>query len=308
MPSRRILAVLPLLLIVVSCSRDPKVQAQRIVDNGNKFFSKGRYREAALMYRRALQKDLKFGEAYYRLGLTDLKLAAYGDAVHALRRAVELQPNNTDAMTKLADLFLLAAFSDPPHSGQYVKESTELAGKLLQADPKSYDGHRILAQMALLGGKPAEAITEFEAANATKPNTPELVTMYFEALVRNQQFPEAEKIGWDLVEKQKTYAPIYNALYVQYMRRNNPEQAEKVLKLKVENNPKRASYLLELAQHYYLTSRRPDMDAIIQRLNDDKTYPDGHLLAGDFFFFRVRELDHAQDQYEAGMKAFPKNK
>lgn len=243
MPSRKFLTILPLFLIVASCTRDPKAQAQQIVDHGNKFFAKGRYREAALMYRRALQKDLKFGEAYYRLGLTDLKLAAYGDAVHALRRAVELQPNNTDAITKLADLFLMAAFSDPPHSEQYVKESTELAGKLLKADPKSYDGHRILAQMALLGGKPADAIKEFEAANAAKPNTPELVTMYFEALVRNQQFPEGEKIAWDLLEKQKNYAPIYNALYVQYMRRNNPEQAEKVLKLKVENNPKHANYV-----------------------------------------------------------------
>ena len=308
MPSRKLLTILPLLLIVASCSRDPKVQAQRIVDNGNKFFSKGRYREAALMYRRALQKDLKFGEAYYRLGLTDLKLAAYGDAVHSLRRAVELQPNNTDAMTKLADLFLLASFSDPPHSAQYVKESTELAGKLLKADPKSYDGHRILAQMALLGGRPAEAITEFQAANAAKPDTPELVTMYFEALVRNNQFPDGEKVAWDLLQKQKNYAPIYNALYVQYMRRNNPEQAEKVLKLKLENNPTHANYALELAQHYYMTNHRSEMDAMIQRLHDTKTYPEGHLLAGDFFIFRVLELEHAQDQYEAGIKAFPKDK
>jgi predicted Zn-dependent protease len=240
--------------------------------------------------------------------LTDLKLAAYGDAVHALRRAVELEPNNTDAMTKLADLFLMAAFSDRSHSAQYVKESTELAGKLLKADPNSYDGHRILAQMSLLAGNSADAIKEFEAANAARPNTPELVTMYFEALVRNQQFPEGEKIAWDLLEKQKNYAPIYNALYVQYMRRNDPEQAEKVLKLKVDNNPKRANYVLELAQHYYLTNRRPDMDAMIQRLHDEKAYPEGRLLAGDFFFFRVRELEHAQDEYEAGMKAFPKDK
>lgn len=153
--SRKLVAILPLFLIVASCTRDPKVQAQRIVDNGNKFFAKGRYREAALMYRRALQKDLKFGEAYYRLGLTDLKLSAYGDAAHALRRAVELQPTNTDAMTKLSDLFLLAAFSDRQHSAEYIKESSDLASKLVQMDPKSYDGHRILAQIALLGASPA---------------------------------------------------------------------------------------------------------------------------------------------------------
>ncbi len=306
--SRKLVAILPLFLIVASCTRDPKVQAQRIVDNGNKFFAKGRYREAALMYRRALQKDLKFGEAYYRLGLTDLKLSAYGDAAHALRRAVELQPTNTDAMTKLSDLFLLAAFSDRQHSAEYIKESSDLASKLVQMDPKSYDGHRILAQIALLGGKPGDAVKEFEIANAAKPNTPELVTMYFEALTRNNQFADGEKIAWDLVAKEKNYAPIYNALYVQYMRQKNLEQAEKILKLKAENNPKKANYLIELAQHYYLTNRRADMDAMIQRLNDDKAYPEGHLLAGDFFFFRVHELDHAEDQYQAGMKAFPKEK
>src|SRR2546429_8737874 len=92
--------LLPFLLIVVSCSRDPKAQAQRYLENGNKFFSRAKYKEASIMYRRALQKYLRFGEAYYRLALTDLKLAAYGEAGKMFRRAVELQPNNTDATTK----------------------------------------------------------------------------------------------------------------------------------------------------------------------------------------------------------------
>src|ERR1043166_1768029 len=83
--------LLPFLLIVVSCSRDPKAQAQRYLENGNKFFAKAKFKEASIMYRRALQKDLRFGEAYYRLGLTDLKLAAYADAGRMLRRAVELR-------------------------------------------------------------------------------------------------------------------------------------------------------------------------------------------------------------------------
>jgi Flp pilus assembly protein TadD len=78
--------------------------------------------------------------------------------------------------------------------------------------------------------------------------------------------------------------------------------------LKVDNNPQHANYLIELAQHYYLTNQRPQMDAMIQRLHDEKTYPEGHLLAGDFFFFRLRKLEQAQEEYEAGVKAFPKEK
>ena len=47
---------------------------------------------------------------------------------------------------------------------------------------------------------------------------------------------------------------------------------------------------------------------MIQRLTDEKTYPEGHLLAGDFFFFRLTNWITREDQYEAGMKAFPKDK
>ncbi len=260
------------------------------------------------MYRRALQKDLKFGEAYYRLGLTELKLSDYGGAAHELQRAVELQPQNVDAMTKLADLYLLASYSDSVHAQQYLKEVKDLSDKLVALDAKSYDGHRIRAQMALLGGNAQEAVNEFKIADAAKPDTPALVTMYFEALVRNNQFEDAEKKARSLIEKEPSYAPIYNAMYVQYMRRNRPDDAEKILKLKQEKNPKQASYVLELAQHYYLLKRRPEMDAAMRTLTDEKTYPEGHLLAGDFFFFRAREWDHAEDQYNAGMKAFPKDK
>jgi len=92
------LRLLPLLLLALaSCSTDPKVQAQRYVDNGNKFFAKAKYKEAAIMYKKALTKDQKFGEAYYRLGLTNLKLGALGDAIGTFRRAAELQPDNPDA-------------------------------------------------------------------------------------------------------------------------------------------------------------------------------------------------------------------
>jgi tetratricopeptide (TPR) repeat protein len=47
---------------------------------------------------------------------------------------------------------------------------------------------------------------------------------------------------------------------------------------------------------------------VVAKLNDEKTYPEGHLLAGDFFFFRVRSFDRALQQYQAAMKAFPKDK
>ena len=50
------------------------------------------------------------------------------------------------------------------------------------------------------------------------------------------------------------------------------------------------------------------MDAVIRKLTDEKQFPDGHLLAGDFYLLRLREFELAKQQYEAGMAAFPKDK
>src|ERR1700685_4508206 len=108
----KFLLMLLVVMLVASCNRDPKVQAERYLENGNKFFDKAKYKEASIMYRRALQKDLRFGEAYYRLALAELKLASYGDAVRALRRAVELEPDNSDAAIKLSDILMVAISQD----------------------------------------------------------------------------------------------------------------------------------------------------------------------------------------------------
>ncbi len=312
MERRKLLTILPLLLIpgmaLTSCSRDPHARAQRYVDNGNKFFAKAKYKEAAIMYRKAQQQDMRFGEAYYRLGLTDLKLNALGAAANNLRRAVTLQPNNDDATLKLADLYVVAAATDAAHRAQFISDTRELVDKLLQRNPRSFDAHRIKGQIALVDAKREEAVKELAQANAINPLQPSLVLVYFQSLIFNNQFPEAEKLARDMIAKDKTFAPIYDLLYVQYMRQNKTGDAEDLLKLKIANNSERSKYQVQLAQHYFMLRRPDDMKAVIARLGDEKKYPDGRLAAGDFLFFRVREFDAADEQYQAGLKAFPKDK
>src|SRR6266576_4822269 len=110
MPIRSLLSCLLLVAAGTSCSRDPNVIKARYLQNGNKYFEKGKYKEASIMYRTALQKDQKFGDAYYRLALTELKTEQPFAAVQSLRRAVELlkpdRPERMDARVKLADLYL----------------------------------------------------------------------------------------------------------------------------------------------------------------------------------------------------------
>ena len=304
----KFLVLLLFVMLVASCNRDPKVQAARYLENGNKFFEKSKFKEASIMYRRALQKDLRFGEAYYRLALAELKLNSYGEAVRALRRAVELQPKNSDAAVKLADIYMVATVQDPSHAAELSKEIKELTDRLLQADPNSYEAHRLLGQLALTQSNPAEAVKEFEIATRAKPDQTDLSLAYFQALVGEKKYDEAEKLGQSVIAKNKTFLPIYDLLYLNYMQQQEPAEAERILKLKAQNNPHKSNVLIQLANHYLITRKRDQLEEVIRQVTDEKEYPDGHLLAGDFFFFRAHEYESARIQYDAGMNAFPKDK
>jgi tetratricopeptide (TPR) repeat protein len=304
------LLCLPLLLLgLASCNSDPKAQARRYLDNGNKFFAKQKYKEAAIMYKKALSKDLKYSEAYYRLALTDLQLGVPGEAVAMLRRAVgDESYKNNDAVVQLANIYLIASAQDEKQRPQLLEDASELSKKLLQGDPNSYDGHRLAGQIALLKQDPRTAIAELQSADKAKPKQSEVAMALYEALVQDKQGQAAEKLARDFIAQEKSFSPMYDRLYIQYMTEKRFNDAEQILKLKTQSNPKSTAYMLQLATHYILLQRRPEADTVLRQLSDEKQFPDGHLLAGDFYLARLREFDLAKQQYEAGMAAFPKDK
>src|SRR5213593_4858928 len=159
MSIRPILLCLLLLAAGASCSRDPNVIKARYLQNGNKYFEKGKYKEASIMYRTALQKDAKFGEAYYRLALTELKMQQPFAAIQSLRRAVELlkpgQPERMDARVKLADVYLDYLERSSKREAEIVEEVDRTADDLIKADPKSLDGHRLKGRMFFVSAQGA---------------------------------------------------------------------------------------------------------------------------------------------------------
>ncbi len=322
MPRCARIALFPLMLLAISCSRDPRVQSQKLVENGNSFSSKGKYKEASIMYRRALNKDPKNGDAYYHLGLASLKLTALSDAAHALRRAIDLQPNNADAATKLADLYWLVYTTDTVARKSLLPEIQDLSDQLLKRDPKSFDGLRVAgylelakAEEALRLGHTTEvsdamnaALKQFEAANSVKPNDPQLGLTLTSTLVALKRTDEAEKLGRQVIERNKNLAQMYDVLLGIYVRQNRLVDAEHILQEKVRNNPAQENFRIQLASFYFTIQKRPEMDKTLQdMIADSKDFPFAHLAAGRVYA-RIGDFDRARREYEAGMAATPKEK
>jgi tetratricopeptide (TPR) repeat protein len=304
--SRRFLCALSLLTLLAACNADPKAASKRYVANGTKYFARGQYREASILYRRALAKDLRSPDAWYRLGLVNAKLGELPEARRDFSRAMELDPGNPDAVVELGDLDLAFYLLDPPGGRVFLADLKEITDRILKKDSRSFDGLRFSGNIALAMNDTAGAILKFQQANLVKPGQPELTLTLVQTLFAARRDDEAERLAAEQLDRQKTFAPLYDALYVHYMRGHRPELAEQILHRKIANNPVQASCLVELAFHYFLFHRAADVRGAIERLTaDPKTFPDGRLQAGDFYV-RVRDYPAALAQYEQGERQSPK--
>src|SRR5580658_2491021 len=139
---RAVALLLAPVLALVSCNTDPNVAKKKYLDLGNKYFDRGKWTQASIFYRRSLEKDKRYGPAYYKLGLTYLKQKQLTSAVNNLRRAVELlpkdQPDRWDALIKWTDVYLAVV-----HEPQQLAESEQNIKELLAHDPNSFDAHRM---------------------------------------------------------------------------------------------------------------------------------------------------------------------
>ena len=303
-----LVVAVPLLVVLAACTRDPKEIARKYVETGNKYFEKGKYKEASIMYRNALKRNQRDAQAHYRLGLVQLQQHALADARRSFLRATDIDHNNMDALAKLGDIDMAIFTYDPVNYKAYLSDVKDVTKKLLDKDPKSYDGLRLAGYVAFAEKDLPRAIQNFEQANAVKPDQPDVVNALVKALYANSQPEEAERTAKQLISKRKDFGPIYDLLYAHYATSNRVADAEQILKQKAANNPNSAQDLLQLAFHYYLTRRHDDMNAQLARLtSDSKTFPQGHLLAGDFLL-RVGQPDRALQEYQQGEKADPKNK
>jgi len=299
-------AVIPVLLLMLlaSCRQSP----QEYVAKGNSFFSAGKYEDAIINYKKAIQRDPKFGEGYYRLGLVQLKTGKSRDAYAALSTASALLPDRTDVKVTLADFLLLNYLGNKNRPTALYTQLTKLSEDLIAKDLNSYDGLRIKGALAWTDGRLKEAEAFFQKANVEKPLQPSLILMWAQVLFRDGQSPEAERLALQLIQAHRDAGPIYDLLYRYYQSQNRPTDAENILRTKVSNNPGDINDALELAMFYAAAGKRDQMTATLQRVLDDpKTFPDARLRVGDFYG-ALHDWPEAIRQYEEGAKANPKAK
>jgi tetratricopeptide (TPR) repeat protein len=298
-----VLAALGGLLFSTACSQSP----EKLISVANKYHQQKKYKEASILYQKAIAKDKKNAEAYYREGLNLLDDRNPVQAAQFLRRAVDLRPDNTDAEAKLAEIYLEAYATNPNKFKALLPEVRDLTNKILQHQPNSFNGARLQALVYLADKDRDKAIEWFAKANQIKPYSRDVVGWYAEALIAVGRADAAEAQLRDMLAHDKTWDPGYDLLFVEYNREKEPDKAEAILRERIQNEPASAAAVQNLA-NFLATSGRPEEgEAVLRHAAEDKQdFPNGHELLGDFYF-RSRKFDQALQQYQAGVADDPKN-
>jgi tetratricopeptide (TPR) repeat protein len=322
----RFLAVALAGLALIACNRDPNYLKQKYLESGNKYFSAKRYKEASIMYRKSLEKDRRYGEGWYHLALTDLQLGEVANAVPALHRAVDLlQPGTADAndaSLKLAELEVLAA-NGQQNNSQFIQDVQQIRDGLLKRNPNSWEGHKLSGDLDMLDvtakirkgeavnakSQIGDAIVEYRKALTGKGGQDTMMTLALgHALEANGQVDEAADLFRKLVAEEKNNLTGYVELYRIYLAQRKLPEAEAILKLSIQNNPKDAASRLRLAQFYGATGKRDQLLAQLNEMKGNlKDFPEAYIQAGDFYL-RAGNYDEAIRQYEEGIAKDPRQK
>lgn len=281
--------------------------ARGYVERGNKLFEQSKYGEAQLQYKRAIQKDDRFAEAYYRLGLADLKLAKGDDAYEALSHAVAYDPKNLAAKAELAGVCLSAYTAIQPHPAALYHQAQSLANDVLAANPESVPGLLLRARMDSIDRKSAAAVEELRHALRNASGDPQVESALAEELMAGKEKNEAEKLARDAISHHADYVPAYNLLFKLYSDENRSNDIEALLKSWAASNPTNSVPVLRLAWSYWRQQRRDEAEKTLSTLTQRRNvFPNADLQVGDFHAL-MGDGTKAIADYQNGLSNDPKN-
>src|SRR5260370_183401 len=194
-----LILILPLIVLVAACTRDPKEVAKKYLASGNKYFEKGQFKEASIMYRRALQKDMLYAQPHYRLGVVELRQSLYAEALRSFHRATDIDsdpkrhepeakldtPARIDALSRMGEIELTGYMTDPITYKALLVDIKDIANRIRTIDPKAYEGLRLSGFIALADKDLPGAIQRFKEAGQIKPDDTDVAWALVKALFLN---------------------------------------------------------------------------------------------------------------------------
>ena len=197
-----------LAVMLLACGHNADKAKRVDLQSGERFYQKGKYADAEIQFRKAIQEDPRFGEAYLWLGRTARERGNYGVARDGFQQAAALMTGQDAPTIELMNLLLMAYVGDPARPRELYRQIVPLSEVLLSENADSFDGIRVKGYLAMLDGKFIEAVDYFQKANRIKPDEADVNTAWVESLLLGGQTGQAEEIARQFLRRKPACGPV----------------------------------------------------------------------------------------------------
>ncbi|MFY9852343.1 MAG: tetratricopeptide repeat protein [Terracidiphilus sp.] len=286
---RPVLALGLIAIFLSSCSMDPGVRKQKYFEEGQNYFKKGQFSEAAIEFTNAVKIDPGFADAHFQLAESYLRIGQQGRAYQELVLTTELRPGDGRARMELATLLIqLRRFND----------AQDQVNLLLKARPNDPGVHALASSMFAAQNKIPEAIAETQRSIALAPGLWEsyLSLGLLQLKVGDQAAEASFKKVIELNPKAMQARLVLGSYYQSQKRLADAEkQFDEAQALDIAAiEPRKARAGLYLAE-----GRKSDAEQVLLDAKRDMPHNPDAILALSNFYFMTGELDKSVAEYRS---------
>lgn len=224
---------------------------------GEEYLQKRKFHDALMQFRSAAETDTASAEAHWGMARASEKLGQFNETVEALRKTVDLDPDNLNAKAKLGSYFLLV---QPP----MITEAETLRNDILAKDGSFIEGHLLTASILAAQSRPdAEILAVVDKAISIDPKR-------IETYISLERF---------------------------YMTRDKADDAEAAIKRGIEQSPESVAGLIEYGRFLMYSDRDVEAEAQFDRAISVGPNDIEAREAIAEFYMLSKQLDKAERAY-----------
>lgn len=286
---RPVLALSLIAIILSSCTLDPGARKQKYFEEGQNYFKKGQFSEAAIEFTNAVKIDPGFADAHFQLAESYLRLQQPERAYQELVRTTELRPGDGRARTELATLLIqLRRFN----------EAQDQVNLLLKARPDDPGVHALASSLFATQGKIPEAIAETQRSIALAPGLWEsYLSLGLLQLKAGDQAAEASFKKVIELNPKAMQARLVLGSYYQSQKRF--ADAEKQFGDAQALDPSSIDPRKARAGLYLAEGRKADAERVLLEAERDLPHNPDAALALSNFYFTTGEVDKSVAEYRS---------
>lgn len=285
-------------LLLAGCSKIPFRNKDFYLARAQRYMSRHEMGDAAIEYRKALQKDPSFVPALAGLAQADLALKEWAGAYNALTAAVNLAPERLDLHLELGRLYLATRDdANAENEARFVLKrqadntvALQLLAASLVAEKKNSAAEAIFKQIA--GLRPTDASAEVNLAVVQ---------------IGQHQFADAERSLQAAIMRDQHDVEAFVDLAKLYHLEQQPDRELASYQAAAKQNPTSSQIRLAWAEALYRDGQpTAGAAALAQVEHDFGADPEIALAIGEWHQ-QWNELQPAITAYQAGLAAAPNN-